>query len=176
MSTLAITVIALVIGFFVMTMLGHSIHWMIHQRWAGKLYKAHMTHHEVLYPVTDFLSDTYRQPGKDNTIFTFLVFSIPVFAVPVFLFVYGTLPLVTMALLIVEIFFIGWLHDYLHDVFHLRGHILKRIAYFRHLTDVHYMHHVDMQKNFGIFFFVWDRAFASYQAPSLPSIDKTRKI
>lgn len=163
MSPFLVTLLTLVIGFVVMSFLGHTIHWAIHQKWAGKLHKAHMTHHEILYPVNDFLSETYRSPGKDNTVFTFLIFSIPLIAFPIVLFIYGVIPLVALILLLIEIVLMGWMHDYFHDAFHIRHHFLKKYPRFRHLTDLHYIHHVHMQKNFGIFMFWWDRAQGSYQ-------------
>ena len=164
MSPFLVTVLALCIGFIVTTFAGHMIHWAIHQSWAGKLHTAHMTHHLKLYPVSDFLSDEYRSPGKDNTVFTFLWFAVPFFILPVVLYIDGMIPLVAMVLLFVELIIVGWMHDYFHDAFHIRDHFLKRFAYFRRLTDLHYVHHIDMQKNFGIFLFWWDKAFASFQA------------
>ena len=170
MSPFVLTVIALTIGFVVTTFVGHTIHWAIHQKWAGKLNRAHMTHHLALYPVDNLLSDTYRSPGKDNTVFTFLIFAIPFIAIPIVLFVYGVIPLVTLILVLAEIIVVGWMHDYLHDAFHIRGHFLKRFAYFRQLSDLHFAHHVDMQKNFGIFLFWWDRVFATFR----PKLEEAR--
>lgn len=162
MGTLVLTLLALAIGFPVMTGAGYAVHWLLHQKWSGMLYAKHMVHHLVLYPVSDFLSESYRRAGRDNTVVTFLFFSIPFFVAPVILYALQVVPAVTAALLLVEIIVVGWLHDYFHDSFHIRGHFLKRYAFFRRLTDLHYLHHKDMSKNFGIFLFWWDRIFASF--------------
>lgn len=149
--------------FFGITLFGHVTHWVIHQPWAGRFAKAHMAHHERLYPVNDFLSDTYRKAGKDSTVWIFAVLSLPVLALPVIAHLLGWIGLFTMTCVIAEMLFLGWLHDYLHDAFHIRDHFLKRLPFVKglmgRLTELHRLHHVDMSKNFGIFFFMWDKVF-----------------
>ena len=70
-----------------------------------------------------------------------------------------------IAVLIVE-GLMGFLHDYLHDAFHIERHWLYRIPiiknWFASLVSLHYLHHVDMNSNFGIFSFFWDRMFGTY--------------
>ncbi len=154
----------LVIGFLVMTLFGYLVHWLLHQTWSGRLNHAHMTHHLRLYPTSDYLSDTYREAGKDNTVIMFFYFAIPLILFPAVLYVVHIISLVSMILLFVEIFVVGKLHDYFHDSFHIRHHPLKKYAFFNTWTDIHFVHHLDMQKNFGIFFFGWDALFGSWQS------------
>jgi sterol desaturase/sphingolipid hydroxylase (fatty acid hydroxylase superfamily) len=162
---LAIIFTALV-AFFVSSLFGYVVHRSLHQPWAGKLNQKHMTHHLTLYPATDYLSDKYRDAGGDNTVIIFSIAAIPVVAAPILLGVFGLLPLSLVITALVIMGLMGFLHSYLHDSFHIRNHFLTRIpgvrvifAYWNHL---HYLHHIDMQKNFGIFLFHWDHIFKTF--------------
>jgi sterol desaturase/sphingolipid hydroxylase (fatty acid hydroxylase superfamily) len=61
---------------------------------------------------------------------------------------------------------VGLLHNYLHDAFHISGHWLYRVPFvnmwFSHLVSLHYLHHVNMNSNFGIFTFHWDKVFKTF--------------
>jgi sterol desaturase/sphingolipid hydroxylase (fatty acid hydroxylase superfamily) len=162
---LAILLTAL-ITFFVSTLFGYVVHRSLHQTWTGRLNRAHMTHHLKLYPPTDYLSDTYRYAGKDNTFRIFAIFAIPIVATPIVLGILGILPLALVITALLMMGLMTFLHDYLHDAFHIKNHFLTRIpgvrVIFSHWGDLHYLHHVDMQKNFGIFTFHWDRIFRTF--------------
>jgi sterol desaturase/sphingolipid hydroxylase (fatty acid hydroxylase superfamily) len=162
---LAIILTALA-AFFVSSLFGYVVHRSLHQPWSGKLNRKHMTHHLTLYPSTDYLSDKYRDAGGDNTVIIFAIAAIPVVASPIVLGLLGvlSLPLVITALIIMGI--MGFLHSYLHDSFHIRNHFLTRIpgirVIFAYWNRLHYLHHIDMQKNFGIFLFHWDHVFQTF--------------
>jgi sterol desaturase/sphingolipid hydroxylase (fatty acid hydroxylase superfamily) len=148
--------------FLITTLFGYVVHRSLHQSWTGKLNRAHMTHHLKLYPPSDFYSEKYRDPGGDNTVKIFAFAAVPIVAFPIILGVLGILPLGLTIISVVEMLFIGWLHDYLHDSFHILEHPLLRFRLFRHWIDLHYLHHVKMQTNFGIFSFIWDRVFRTF--------------
>jgi hypothetical protein len=154
------------VTFFISSLFGYVVHYSLHQKWTGNLNRLHMTHHLKLYPPSDYLSDTYRQAGKDNTVKIFALFAIPLVAAPFILLALHVLTLPTFITALIVEGLMGFLHDYLHDSFHIRNHILTRIpgvrvifAYWNHL---HYLHHVDMQKNFGIFLFHWDHILRTF--------------
>lgn len=155
-----------IIAFFTTSLFGYVVHRALHQTWAGRFNQAHMTHHLVMYPCHDYLSDVYRSAGKDNTVKTFAICAIPLVAIPILLVIFGVIPLslTVTALLVMGI--MGFLHNYIHDAFHIRNHFLTRIpvirAIFGHWNALHYLHHIDMQKNFGIFLFHWDHIFRTY--------------
>jgi len=159
--------LTLLISFVGSTLFGYSVHWALHQSWAGRFNSSHMTHHLKLYPPSDFTSDVYRHAGKDSTIKTFTVAAIPLVALPIILGVLGILswPLVLVALVVEGL--MGFLHDYLHDSMHIENHFLTRIpvvkGIFQRWVHLHYLHHVDMSKNYGIFVFHWDRLFRTFQ-------------
>ena len=162
---LAILITAL-IAFFLSSLFGYVVHRSLHQKWTGRLNQKHMTHHLILYPPTDYLSVKYRQAGVDNTVVTFAIAAIPLVAIPIVLGYLGILPLPLVITALVVMGLMGFLHDYLHDAFHIKNHFLNRIPGLRNIfaywNRLHYLHHIDMQKNFGIFLFHWDHVFKTY--------------
>jgi sterol desaturase/sphingolipid hydroxylase (fatty acid hydroxylase superfamily) len=112
------------------------------------------------------LSDKYREAGSDNTVVTFTIAAIPLVAAPIILGYFGILPLSLSVTALVVMGMMGFLHDYLHNCFHIKNHFLNRIpvvrVIFGYWNKLHYLHHVDMQKNFGIFLFHWDHVFKTF--------------
>lgn len=162
---IAILITALV-AFFVSSLFAYVVHWSLHQQWTGRLNQKHMTHHLILYPPSDYSSDKYRVAGVDNTVITFTIAAIPLVAAPIILGVLGILPLSLVITTLVMMGLMGFLHNYLHDAFHIKNHFLNHVPVlgniFAYWNRLHYLHHVDMQKNFGIFLFHWDHVFRTY--------------
>lgn len=158
--------VTIVIAFLATTLFGHVIHWSLHQKWTGRFNRSHMTHHLKLYPHTDFYSEKYREAGRDSTVLIFGVAALPLLIVPPLLGLFGILswPLVITAL--VTELTLGFLHDYIHDAFHIEKHWMARAPVVRDIfglwVSLHYLHHVDMSKNYGIFVFHWDRIFRTH--------------
>lgn len=152
--------------YLVTTFFGYVVHWAFHQKWTGPVNKAHMTHHLKLYPADDYLSDVYRQPGKDNTVKLFAFAAIIPVGLLFLSFFLGFMSLSTLIVVCITLAILGFLHDYLHDSFHIRNHWLTKLPIINKLfgrwNELHYLHHVDMQKNFGIFSFHWDRVFKTF--------------
>lgn len=158
--------ITLLITYFVTSLFGYVMHWALHQSWAGRFNTAHMTHHEVLYPASDYLSEEYRQAGKDSTPKFFAVAALPLVLAPIILWLVGVVPLSVMASAYLVELIVGYANHYLHDSFHIKNHWLLRVpvlsVIFEKWVRLHYLHHVDMGKNFGIFAFHWDRVFKTF--------------
>jgi hypothetical protein len=158
--------LTVLITYIATTLFGYIVHWTLHQEWAGTFNNSHMTHHLKLYPPEDYLSDKYRSAGKDDTTITFAFASVPMVALPIVLGVFGILtwPLVVTAV-IVELL-LGFLHHYIHNAFHIKDHWMGRVPVLRDIFQVwnrlHYLHHVDMRTNYGIFVFHWDRLFRTF--------------
>lgn len=159
--------ITIVLTYFFTTLFGYIVHWSLHQSWAGRFNKSHMTHHLTLYPPSDFTSEKYRSAGKDSTFITFAVASIPIVLLPMLLAWFGVLPLHIVIVSVVLMVSIGLLHDHLHNIFHLKYHWIYKVPVIRLIMDrwvrLHYLHHEDMSKNFGIFSFHWDHIFRTYK-------------
>src|SRR5665213_1858542 len=86
-------VITVLIAFFGTSLFGYIVHRSLHQKWTGFLNKKHMNHHLIQYPHTDYVSDTYRDAGTDNTVFIFMAASVPLVAFPIILGILGIMSL-----------------------------------------------------------------------------------
>lgn len=163
MAILITLILTFIFSFGLITILGYVAHWIMHQPWAGRLYIAHRTHHEILYPTSDFYSDKYREAGIDDSGKMFvLLFSPFIFAI-LLLGWYGIIisPLVAVVV-VIEMGIIGYAHDYLHEKMHLKKTAWQRFSWFRKCIDIHYLHHVDVSKNLGIFNFWVDRVMGTF--------------
>jgi sterol desaturase/sphingolipid hydroxylase (fatty acid hydroxylase superfamily) len=153
---------------FLTTLFGYWSHYALHQSWSGKLNRAHMTHHQVLYDVSqdpdNYLSETYRDPGGDNTVRIFAALSLPVLAIPIILGLFNVVSWWLVVAMLTEMLFIGYLHDMIHDAFHLRNHWLYKLSAFRRWSKLHFVHHLDMSKNYGIYGHLCDRIFGTFNA------------
>jgi sterol desaturase/sphingolipid hydroxylase (fatty acid hydroxylase superfamily) len=156
---MVVTVLAvLIFGFCFFEAAGYAIHRLLHWKRLGSFYRAHQAHHVEHYPPTDYLSKVYRKVNGFSTIWLFLPFVLPAAALMLWL-----LPLWLAIPLLVELAFVGWLNDYMHDSLHIDGHRLERVAYFRLLRLRHFQHHVDMTTNYGIVTFFLDRLTGTFK-------------
>lgn len=159
--------LALLILFFLTTVsttfFGYWAHKALHLKLVKRFSQSHTVHHDKLYPVNDFKSDKYRSAGKDSTVIFFAIASLPVLAIPCLLGLFGILTLFQSVFVVALMLFVGWSHDYVHEAFHLNTHWLQKAPvvskYFQKLEKLHYLHHVDDTKNFGILVFWWDQVF-----------------
>lgn len=158
-----ITLILTVLMVIVTDAFGYWVHRALHQTWMGPLHRAHLTHHLVLYPSTDFTSDTYRDSGKDDTTWTFLLVGFPLLGFPLLLAFFGVVGWVSAIWLVGVTGGIGLLHSFIHDWIHLRSHWFHWIPGSKKLIELHRVHHTDLTKNFGIFTFFWDKLSKTYE-------------
>ena len=162
-------IFTIIITYVVLSLFGHVAHWGLHQPWAGRFNNSHMMHHLKFYPPQDFISEEYRSAGKDSATRFFALASLPFIIAPFVLWFWGILPFGCVIVVLVMEAMMGFLHDYLHTTFHLKNHWLARVPFFHVIfakwVRLHYLHHVDMSKNFGIFIFHWDRIFKTFWNP-----------
>jgi sterol desaturase/sphingolipid hydroxylase (fatty acid hydroxylase superfamily) len=156
LSLLVIFPISIVVASFV----GYWMHRLLHESWVKPFNKAHMQHHLELYPPNDLTSEDYRKASWYNR--GTLLFT------PLFLLMLIVTCLVTWFLgmsvwnvVAASVGFLayGLLNDWLHDCFHLRDHFVNRLPWLSYARRMHFAHHVDMDKNYGIVSFEWDRIF-----------------
>ena len=157
--------LALVLTYLFTTFFGYVVHWSLHQPWMGKLHTSHMAHHVELYPPEDFTSEVYRHPKNDNIVLVFGIASIPFVIIPIIVFILGIFPLSIFISIMSMMILQSFLHYYLHDAYHIKNHWLSKIPFvkdiFAKLYQLHYLHHLRMSKNFGIFVFHWDKVFGT---------------
>jgi sterol desaturase/sphingolipid hydroxylase (fatty acid hydroxylase superfamily) len=160
-------IITVLITFFVSSLFGYVLHKSLHQQWSGRLHTAHMNHHLLQYPPSNYLSEVYRDAGADSTPKFFLIGALPLIIAPIVLWAVGWLPLSVMITALVVEALMGFLHNYLHDAFHIRDHWLYRVPLinkvFKRWVHIHFIHHVKMESNYGIFYFMIDRLLGTYQ-------------
>lgn len=157
-----ILIIFILSGVFV-TFFGYLSHWMFHQKWSGKFFKSHMNHHTIQYPQNDLISDTYRYAGDDSSVMLFVITFIPLLLLLFMLFMFGFISTVTFLVIIPAMIFWGVIHDYFHDQFHLKNSFWLRFQFFKIWRNLHFIHHYgDMEQNYGIICFAWDRLFKTF--------------
>ncbi len=143
------------------TLIGWGTHWALHQRWTGKLWESHLVHHRK-YPRHNLQSKEYRYAGSDDSGFVF----IPIVAGAIFAALGGLwalgVPKTSLIALLGEALVVGYLHDWVHQAFHLRGHWLGSYRWFQALQALHFTHHRDARVNLGILSFVWDKVMKTY--------------
>jgi sterol desaturase/sphingolipid hydroxylase (fatty acid hydroxylase superfamily) len=153
-----VTIVSLVLSNF----LGYWIHRALHQKWAGPFHRAHMQHHLELYPPGKLTSVKYRNAHWYNRgpfLFTPPFLVIVAVALGIARLLHA--PMWTVAEIATIFVAFGFLNDWVHDTFHLRRHPLQKLRYYRRARIAHFVHHVDMSKNYGIVAFEWDRAFGT---------------
>jgi len=152
-----------VISFFVVSFLGYWVHKVFHNPKSLWFYDAHNNHHTIQYPVLDFFSVRYRSAGNSSSFWLFLIVSLPILIALVAFIAYGKLPIVSGIVLLGSLVGWGLLHDYIHDQFHILGSPWKRFAFFRKWREIHFLHHLNNGKNFGIITFWCDRLFGTFE-------------
>lgn len=156
-------VLYLLLAYLFTTFFGYVVHKAFHKPWMGRAYKAHMNHHLKQYPPNDFYSDKYRSAGKDNTVYLFILAFLPIlFTIKLLMYLSILTAPVGVAMLAVMIG-VGLLHNYIHDAFHLNKTFLRKFKFFKRLEKLHYIHHIDMRKNLGIYTFIWDKVFKTFR-------------
>jgi len=158
--------ITLILVYILVSLFAYLAHKALHQKWTGKYNKSHMAHHIALYPASDYLSEVYRDAGKDDAIWFFAVISIPILTLPIILGILG-MPLYLVIISIVEMLFLAYLNNFIHNAYHIKNHFLNKIYFvnriFLKLQQMHFVHHKYMQKNLGIFDFTWDYVLKTYK-------------
>ena len=142
------------------TLFGYLSHYALHQKWAGKAYKAHMIHHWKIYPPKKYSSDIYQSSGKDSTGKIFFLLGIPFLLLPAFLY-FSLFSFKLAVLSVVAILALGLVHNYIHASFHVTNHWLNKFETFRKWKFYHFIHHVHNKKNLGIINFTWDHIFST---------------
>ena len=133
---------------------GYWLHRMIHQRWSGPMYRAHMTHHLVLYPPGKMFSERYQSAGWDSLALWFSPFF--VLLVGGYFLLGGPHPWVAAAGALAS----AMASSYAHDMTHIRGSFMWRwFGWTKDISVRHHTHHYKMRKNYGILVPWWDVMF-----------------
>jgi len=165
-----LTLVALLIGFYLAEGAGYLVHRLAHWPGSGPLHRAHMAHHLDLYPDggSAFLSEAYQHPpARSGNVLHFVPFVLGLGAVLLLV-----LPLGWALLLFAEVAILALTNSVLHDRLHVREDRLEGFAWFERLRALHRQHHDDMTTNLGIFHFGIDRLFGTLRDPSRRAPDQ----
>jgi sterol desaturase/sphingolipid hydroxylase (fatty acid hydroxylase superfamily) len=149
--------------FIFLTFVGYIAHLILHQNWAGRFNSSHLNHHFVQYPADNFLSDKYRSAGMDSSFYVFAIIFSPIVFALLYLTIFHKIDLVLGLLLLFELGLFGFVNDNLHDAFHLNNSFWHQFWFFKKLKELHFVHHQNMDKNYGIFAFGWDQIFGTFR-------------
>ena len=158
-------IMSIVLTYCLTSLLGYIVHRLIHKPWTGALFRAHQAHHIKLYPPGRLISDDYLSAGKQSSVYTFIIAFTPFLITPVVLACLNVISIYDMISSLITMIVVGLIHDIVHDSFHVKKHFLSRIIpTYETMRRQHFIHHVNMKKNFGIYSFVYDRIFQTFKS------------
>jgi hypothetical protein len=134
-------------------------HYLGHGRLGGKLYRNHINFHHTFYARDHLVSPVYSGDEGNNT---------PYFFIPVLLVggcAFLLLPLdlfVAQALACAASFHAHVVFD---KAYHVEDSWLLRFAWFRHMRELHFVHHRHAGTNYAVIDFYWDRLLGTYRGP-----------
>ena len=106
------------------------------------IYKLHMTHHKIHYPVTSLQSDTYRNKYEGVVAYTpptiGIVYSL-----------YSLLPQKYLMFVLIQIGLNVCINDYIHTHIHLKQSWLNKYDWFLETRQLHFIHHRKLYSNYS---------------------------
>jgi sterol desaturase/sphingolipid hydroxylase (fatty acid hydroxylase superfamily) len=157
---LAITLTA-VLTFLLVEGVAYSVHRLAHSPKSGKLFRDHLHHHAQAYPPSRYQTEKYLGDLKTS----FLPVFVPLFVLLNFVAA-AVLPWPCFGVFFVVSSFFSLANNYLHDSFHVTGHWLRNFGWHKRLTVTHQVHHHNVKKNLGIYWYGLDRLFGSFRPSS----------
>lgn len=153
-------ILTIVVSLFASNLIGYFIHKALHKKWSGPFYKGHMYHHLVMYPANNLVSETYRSPvwyNRGVALFTPAFICIVLFLS--FLAFVLNFSMWIVFVICLTILVHGIFNDYIHDCFHKKNQWLEKSKFYLYMRRAHFIHHIDMTKNFSIVTPEWDMIF-----------------
>lgn len=130
--------------------------WIGHGGLIGSIRESHIRSHHSIFKGRRFDAATYT--GEERSVsHTFA----PV-AAAIGMLSYWLLPIELAFASLLSLLVTYGAHVYLHEHFHLTGSWLLRFSWFRHLKDLHRIHHANPRKNFGVLDHSSDRLLGTF--------------
>lgn len=130
-----------------------------HHRVGGVFYRNHIRFHHTYYARDHLVSPSYRDEEGNNT---------PYFLIPITLAagtVFFVLPVGLFVVVVAVSALSFYAHVYLDKAYHVQESKLGRFAWFRHMQQLHFVHHLHANSNFAVIDFFWDRLLGTYRRP-----------
>lgn len=153
-------VAVVVVSFFISELAGYIVHKLAHWPKTGLLYETHLVHHFKHYPPKRYTSKRYL--GNLRT--SFIWWFIPAFLL-IGILAWCILPLSLFITALATMSTAAIVNTTLHDSFHVENHWLKRFKWHQRLVIIHYIHHINVKKNLGIYFFFFDVITNNFKNP-----------
>jgi len=154
-----LNILLTIIGSFLISeTIGYGVHRLAHWPKSGGLYRDHLYHHFQAYPPGQYMTEKYLGDLKTS----FLPYFVPVFIL-LNLTALAFLPWQLFVFFLTTSSIVALVNTYLHDSFHVSGHWLKRFSWHLHLSSVHLIHHHNVKRNLGIYWFGLDRIFGTFK-------------
>jgi sterol desaturase/sphingolipid hydroxylase (fatty acid hydroxylase superfamily) len=135
-----------------------------HRSLGGKLYRNHINFHHTYYAKGRLVSAVYLGDEGNNT---------PYFFIPVFLVGGCTFFLLPLDLFVVQTLACAasfYAHVFFDKEYHVEGSWLLRYAWFRHMRELHFVHHRHAGTNFAVIDYYWDRLLGTYRRPDSATV------
>lgn len=163
--------LVLALSFVYTELIGYITHRFLHSGHAGWLGDLHMEHHDKYAPGEAQAFDDYKYTDRETWIERVgLEWIIPIAVVTVPLSVFLLLLGVSWQFLLAgTMLSLGWAwlgFTYMHRAFHLKrfwmvkNYVFK--GWFKETKKLHFIHHNDVTKNFGIVFFWFDKLYETF--------------
>lgn len=148
-----------ILTFFLVEAVGFGVHRLAHSPKSGKLFRDHLHHHAHAYPPSRYQTEKYLGDLKTS----FLPYFVPIFVfVNLVAAAFLSWPLYVTFFVVSSFFSLA--NNYLHDSFHISGHWLRRFGWYHRMKSIHLVHHQNVKKNLGIYWYGFDRLFGSYRS------------
>ena len=128
-----------------------------HRPLGGKFFRNHVNFHHTYYAKDHLVSAVYLGDEGNNT---------PYFFIPVFLVGAGTFFLLPLDLFVAQCVACAasfYAHVFFDKEYHVENSWLQRFAWFRHMRELHFVHHRHAGTNFAVIDFYWDRVLGTYR-------------
>ncbi len=128
-----------------------------HHRVGGVFFRNHIKFHHGFYTKGHLVSSTQHPNDGNNTPY----FLIPTTLVAVAMFF--LLPLDYFIVVAASSAASFYVHVYFDREYHIPDSKFARFAWFRHMQQLHFVHHLHANRNFAVIDFYWDRLFGTFR-------------
>ena len=115
--------------------LGHS------RVYGGHIYKLHMNHHQIHYPITKLKALAPYKAGNEYYLTDGVVAYLPP-SILIAIVLYNLLEFYIFLFVGSEIIFIATISDYIHGQIHIENSWMEKYKWFQESRRIHFIHHI----------------------------------
>ncbi len=157
---IATIIIAVIATHLVMSFFQPMLHYQLGlRRWGRMFFRNHINFHHAHYSKEHRVSKRYLDDGGNNTPYFLLSVALAAGGA------YFVLPLYVLIAVLITCVASFYAHTFFDREYHVEGSRLLRFRWFRHMQELHFVHHRHANSNFAVIDFFWDRLLGTYRAP-----------